>query len=122
MKILIVDDSRLSRQWAIQALPTTLFRQAEILEADNGEDAVKIYKENKPDLVLMDITMPKKNGFEALEEICKLDSNAFVVMVSADRQKLTKDRVLELGAKDILYKPIDQEILRDVLLAHIKKG
>lgn len=43
-------------------------------------------------------------------------------MVSADRQKLTKDRVLELGAKDILYKPIDQEILRDVLLAHIKKG
>ncbi|NLC27828.1 MAG: response regulator [Campylobacteraceae bacterium] len=121
MKILIVDDSRLSRQWATQALPEILLKHAQIIETDNGEDAVKLYGLERPIFVLMDITMPKKNGFEALEEILKIDPEAFVIMVSADRQKLTKERILALGAKEILYKPIQKELLRELLLSFLKK-
>lgn len=121
MKILIVDDSRLSRQWVINSLPEMLLKHAEIIEAVNGEDAISIYNKESPALVFMDITMPKKNGFEALEEIRKIDNDAFVVMVSADCQKLTRERLLGLGAKDVLYKPVDKEILRNVLLSFINK-
>lgn len=116
MKFLIVDDSRLSRNWSIQTLPEALRKRARIVEAEDGEVAVALYKEHRPDIVLMDITMPKKNGFEALEEIRAFDPKAIVIMISADRQKLTKDRVMALGAKDILPKPIDAEKLRAILL------
>jgi two-component system chemotaxis response regulator CheY len=78
MKILVVDDSKLSRQWAIQALPDMLTKHAKIFEADDGEKAIECYKKENPDLVLMDITMPNKNGFEALEEILAYDSKATV--------------------------------------------
>ncbi|MBE0495247.1 MAG: response regulator [Campylobacterales bacterium] len=116
MKFLIVDDSRLSRNWSIQTLPEALRKRATIFEAEDGEAAVALYKEHRPDIVLLDITMPKKNGFEALEEIRAFDPKAIVIMISADRQKLTKERVLALGATEILYKPIETDKLRAVLL------
>jgi len=117
MKILIVDDSRVSRQWAIGALPEALSKHAQIIEASDGEEAIQSYKENSPDLVLMDITMPNKNGFEALEKILSIDKEASVIMITADRQKITKERVLNLGAKGVLNKPLDTQDLRDLLLA-----
>lgn len=116
MTFLIVDDSKLSRQWTIQALPEVFRKRATIIEAQDGEEAVALFKTHQPDLVLMDITMPKKNGFEALEEIRALDANATVVMISADRQKLSKERLLALGAREVFYKPIDKEALRALLL------
>ena len=121
MKILIVDDSRLSRQWAIQALPEALSRHAQILEADDGEKAIELYKEHNPALVLMDITMPNKNGFEALEDILKIDQEATVVMITADRQKITKERIFNLGAKGVLHKPLETQALRELLLELIQK-
>lgn len=121
MKILIVDDSKLSRKWSIQALPDYLFKHSKILEAKDGEEGVELFKSEKPDLVLMDITMPIKNGFEALEDILKIDPNAFVIMVSADRQKITKDKISNIGAKGIIHKPIDEEELRKLLLFFIQK-
>lgn len=121
MKILIADDSKVSRHWAIQALPESLKKHAQILEANDGAQAVDSYKENSPDLVLMDITMPNKNGFEALEEILQINNKATVVMITADRQKITKERVLGIGAKGILNKPLDTEALRELLLALIKE-
>lgn len=121
MKILIVDDSRLSRQWAVQALPEVLSKHAQLHEAEDGAEAVESFKNNNPDLVLMDITMPNKNGFEALEEILQINKNATVVMITADRQKITKERVLNLGAKGILHKPLETQALRELLLSLIKE-
>ncbi|MBN2965341.1 response regulator [Sulfurospirillum sp. T05] len=117
MKFLVVDDSRLSRNWSIQTLPEALRKKATIFEAEDGEVAVALYKEHRPDIVLLDITMPKKNGFEALEEIRTFDPKAVVIMISADRQKLTRERVLGLGATEILYKPIEADKLRTILLS-----
>ncbi|UFU01372.1 response regulator [Radiobacillus kanasensis] len=76
-------------------------------EAENGIQAVEMYKTFEPDLVLLDITMPEKTGIDALREIKEFDPKANVVMCSAmGQQKLVVDAI-ELGAKDFIVKPFD---------------
>lgn len=79
-------------------------------KAKNGLQALKIYKQSKPDIVLMDVMMPDYNGFFGLEKIKEFDSNSKIVMVTADLTENTAQRLHELGADEILYKPyeIDQ--------------
>lgn len=79
-------------------------------KAKNGLQALKLYKETKPDIVLMDVMMPDYNGFFGLEKIKEFDSNSKIVMVTADLTENTAQRLHELGADEILYKPyeIDQ--------------
>lgn len=67
-------------------------------EATNGQEAVDLYKTHKPNLVLMDLTMPVMDGFEALKRIKELESDANVVVISADIQKQAIDKALKLGA------------------------
>lgn len=117
---LVVDDSNISRKWFVNALPSGLKNKVDIIEASDGFEAIQKYQDSKPDMVFLDITMPKMNGFEALEKIMGIDDQAIVVMVSADRQKTTRQKVLSLGAKAIINKPIDEEELRTILLELIK--
>ncbi len=79
-------------------------------KAKNGLQALKLYKQSKPDIVLMDVMMPDYNGFFGLEKIKEFDSNSKIVMVTADLTENTAQRLHELGADEILYKPyeIDQ--------------
>jgi len=67
-------------------------------------------------VVFLDITMPIIDGVEALETIKNINPDALVVMVSADRQKSTKEKVLALGASALIAKPIDAEEFRTILL------
>lgn len=117
---LIVDDSNISRKWLIEAIPENIKNSVTIIEAGDGESALEIYKNQKIGIVFLDITMPKMSGFDVLEELIKYDENALVIMVSADRQKSTKAKVLSLGAKGILNKPVTGEDLREILLELIK--
>ena len=114
-KILIVDDSMTSKKF----LRTMLERAGcEIIgEASDGQEGIDKYKELKPDLVTMDITMPIKNGIEALEEIMAYDSNAKVVMVTAAGQNTNMVEALKLGAADFIQKPFEI----DQIAAVIKK-
>ena len=79
-------------------------------KAKNGLQALRLYKETKPDIVLMDVMMPDYNGFFGLEKIKEFDSDSNIVMVTADLTEKTAQRLNELGADEILYKPyeIDQ--------------
>jgi len=120
MIFLVVDDSNISRKWFIATIPDAFKKHIKIIEADGGESALKIYKEQKVDIVFLDITMPNMNGFEVLKKLKELDADATVVMVSADRQKSTKSKVLEMGAKNILNKPVDADKLREILLELMK--
>jgi two-component system chemotaxis response regulator CheY len=120
LKFLVVDDSNISRKWFINAIPKSFMKSVDIVEANDGFEALDHYSEVKPDIVFLDITMPKKDGFETLQEIMDIDESATVVMVSADRQKSTKERVLKMGAKAVLNKPIDDEELREVLMGLMK--
>ncbi|QEH07454.1 response regulator CcdB [Sulfurospirillum multivorans] len=116
MIFLIVDDSKISRRWLIEMIPKKILESAEIIEGCNGEEAIALYDQHRPDIVFLDITMPIIDGFEALERIRAINKDALVVMVSADRQKSTKEKVLSLGASALISKPIDEEEFRTTLL------
>ena len=113
---LVVDDSKTSRKWLIEMIPKKILEHAIVVEGVNGQEAIDLYKEHRPDVVFLDITMPVLDGFGALEAIKAINSDAIVVMVSADRQKSTKEKVLAMGASAILSKPIDAEEFRSTLL------
>ncbi len=116
-KVMIVDDSRTSRKLMRNILEGNDFEV--VGEATNGEEAFMKYKELKPDLVTMDITMPKMDGIEALSLIRKDDSEAKVIMVSAAGQREKMVDALKRGAQDFVTKPFDEEkvvsTLKDVL-------
>lgn len=76
-----------------------------ISEAEDGLEAIEKYKLFSPDIVLMDITMPKVNGIEALKEIICFDRHAKVVMCSALGSRPLVIEALEAGAKDYIVKP-----------------
>lgn len=105
-KILIVDDSRTSRK----ILRNLLEEQGyEVKEAANGAEGVRLYKEEKADVVTMDITMPVMDGLEALEEIRSFDSDARVIMVTAAGQESKIVKAVKLGAAEFLTKPFDKD-------------
>ena len=112
-KILIVDDSMTSRKF----LRTMLERAGcEILdEAVDGQEGIDKYKELQPDIVTMDITMPVKNGIEALEEIIAYDENAKVIMVTAAGQNSNMVEALKLGAADFIQKPFELDQISAVI-------
>jgi len=116
MIFLVVDDSKISRKWLIEMIPKKIVENAEIIEGSNGEEAIALYDQHKPDVVFLDITMPVIDGFEALERIRAINPEALVVMISADRQKSTKEKVLSLGASAIISKPVDEQEFRTTLL------
>lgn len=106
-KIMIVDDAGFMRMMIKSYLNKAGY--TEIVEGEDGEKAVALYKTEKPDLVLMDITMPNVDGIEALRRIKEFDPNANVVMCSAMGQEAMVMEAIRLGAKDFIVKPFKQE-------------
>jgi len=81
-------------------------------EAENGVEAVQLYKKLRPDLVTMDITMREKDGIEAAEEILLFDPNARIIMVTALGQENLLTRAIKIGVKDFVVKPFPPERLQ----------
>ena len=114
MKILVTDDSKMARKMVIKTLTENIEGDLEIFEAQNGQEALDLYKEISPKIVFLDLTMPIMDGFTALEKIKEFDENAKVVVISADIQKLSMDRVLQLGAFNFVKKPIDSSKMKQI--------
>ncbi|MCR4427279.1 MAG: response regulator [Firmicutes bacterium] len=112
--ILVVDDAAFMRLRCAKLLTQHGYS---VHEAENGLDAVTKYAELKPDLVLMDITMPTMDGITALREIRRLDASAKVVMCSAMGQQAMVIEAIKSGAKDFVVKPFEP----DTVLAAVKK-
>ena len=102
-KIMMVDDAAFMRKVIKDALSKAGY--TDLHEAVDGADAFEKYKELKPDLVLMDITMPNMDGLEALKAIRAKDSGANVVMCSAMGQESMVMDAVRSGAKDFIVKP-----------------
>lgn len=102
-KILLVDDAAFMRMMIKDALTKNGYKN--ILEAADGEIACATYDAEKPDLVIMDITMPNKTGIEALRDIKAKDPGAKVVMCSAMGQEAMVVEAIKLGALDFIVKP-----------------
>ena len=106
-KILIVDDTAFMRVLLKQIVQNNGYEVCG--EAANGLEAIEKYKELKPDLVTMDITMPEMDGLQALEEIKKIDPAANIIMCTAIDETDRMIRAIELGALEYFIKPFDEE-------------
>ena len=105
--ILICDDAAFMRMMIKDILTKNGYTVAG--EAENGAKAVEKYNEVKPDLVLMDITMPEMDGIEALRKIKEQDPSAVVVMCSAMGQQAMVIESIQAGAKDFIVKPFQPD-------------
>ncbi|RMF02188.1 MAG: response regulator [Chloroflexi bacterium] len=105
-KIMVVDDAQFMRVRLTKLLTGHGY---DVSEAENGEQAVKTYRAARPDAVLMDITMPEKDGLEALAEIRSFDPGARVIMLTALGQESMVIQAIKSGAKDYVVKPFDPD-------------
>lgn len=90
-------------------------------EASNGVEAVQKYKELKPDVVTMDITMPQMDGIQAIKEIKKIDPDAKIIVCSAMGQQAMVVEAIQAGAKDFIVKPFQHSRVVEAL-AKVTKG
>ena len=117
MKILITDDSAFMRTVVKNALKDI---NADFYEAENGDVAVDLFKEYKPEIVLLDIIMPVKNGVMALQEIKELEPKTIVILVTSVGQDEMVEKAKELGANDFVPKPFQPAQLQEVVQKYIK--
>ncbi|MGD0278733.1 MAG: response regulator [Smithella sp.] len=106
-KILIVDDSLISVKIMKSCIPKD--KDYELFDAPDGQSGLEKYKEIKPDLTFMDLTMPVMDGFQALEEILKFDQKAIVIICTADVQIKAIAKAHDLGAFSVVKKPPAKE-------------
>jgi len=105
--VLIVDDAAFMRMMIKDILEKNGYNV--VGEAENGNIAVEKYQELTPDLVTLDITMPEKDGIQALKEIKEINPNATVIMCSAMGQQAMVIDAIQAGAKDFIVKPFQAD-------------
>ncbi|MFW5874200.1 MAG: response regulator transcription factor [Verrucomicrobiota bacterium] len=110
---LIVDDEQHLRMYLKLILKGIGF--TEFFEAENGEVGVKRYRAQRPDLVLMDVNMPVKEGLEALKEIMEFDEDAVVVMTTSVASRQAVETSVELGAAHYIRKDTPKEEIAEQL-------
>lgn len=112
-KILIVDDTKFMRV----TLSTILKEDNhEIVgEAENGAEAIELFKQMKPDLVTMDITMPVMDGIDSIKGIMEIDSSAKIIVCSSMRQQRIVIKAIELGATDFIVKPFNHDFVLETV-------
>ncbi len=113
--ILLVDDAAFMRMMLKDILTKNGYNV--VGEAENGAQAVEKYKELKPNLVVMDITMPEMDGIQAAKAIKAEDANALIIMCSAMGQQAMVIEAIQAGAKDFIVKPFQP----DRVLEAVKK-
>jgi len=112
-KILIVDDEAHIRMLIGQTLEELEDEGVEFLSADNGQSALEIIQSEKPDLVFLDVMMPKMNGMDVCSKVKKELGlqNVFIILLTAKGQELDRQRGQEVGADVYMTKPFDPEAL-----------
>ena len=117
--VMLCDDSPLVRKKIAEILGRV--GVSKIINAEDGEQAVEKYKESKPDLVFMDIVMPKKTGLDALREIRELDSEAKIVMASTVGTQANLITAIKEGAFEFLQKPVKEEDVLKIINRMLKE-
>jgi two-component system, chemotaxis family, chemotaxis protein CheY len=110
-RVLVVDDAAFMRKMVSDAL--TKGGHEVVGEGTNGEEAVAQYQELKPELTTLDITMPEKDGLQALKDIMALDPGAKIIMCSALGQESKVLEAVKSGAKDFVVKPFQPDRILD---------
>ena len=114
--ILICDDSNLARKQVLRSLPDAL--SADVQLATNGQEALELLISQKFDILFLDLTMPILDGLGVLQAIKDNNISIAVFVISADIQPEMQSKVLALGAKAFLKKPVKSEVLLEELQQH----
>ncbi|MDO4432990.1 MAG: response regulator [Alysiella sp.] len=112
-RLMIVDDSNVIRNRITRGSSQMNFEV--VATATNGLEAVELYKQHRPDVVTMDLTMPRMDGLECIYEITDFDENANILVISALSDKATGIKALQLGARGFICKPFTDEELFEAL-------
>ena len=112
-KLLIVDDEAHIRMLIEQTLEELEDEEVSFFTAENGEQALQIIREENPQLVFLDVMMPKMNGMEVCRRVKKELglNNVFIVLLTAKGQELDRQKGLEVGADLYMTKPFDPEVI-----------
>jgi CheY-like chemotaxis protein len=112
-KILVVDDNKFPRKMLIKALPEEL--ECDVAEVSRGQEALDAIAADQPDLMFLDLTMPDMDGFTVLARLKEAGNALNVIVISADIQERAVQRVMELGARAFLKKPVSTDDISRVL-------
>ena len=121
MKVLLVDDASFVRM-SLKKILDDMALGFEYIEAGDGEDAIEKYKIYSPDLVIMDITMPKMDGITAVGRIKEIDDNAKIIMCSSMGYQEKVLDAITAGAKDFIIKPYEAAKVAKSIKAVLKLG
>ena len=113
IKLMIVDDSNIIRSKITRTL--TQHNMEVVATACNGEEAIRLFAANKPDVVTMDLTMPRMDGLECIRAIRKMNANVHILVVSALADKSTAIQALKEGAQGFLCKPFTETELTEAM-------
>lgn len=119
-RVLITDDAAFMRMMIKNILTKNGYDV--VGEAENGAVALQMYKELKPDLVTMDITMPEMDGIQGVKAIRTVDPNANIVMCSAMGQQSMVMEAIQAGAKDFIVKPFQQDRILQAIERVLSRG
>lgn len=119
LRALVVDDQAINRIVLISVLEHMGY---ECIEAEDGVEAIELYKSHTPDLVLMDVVMPKMDGYEATVELKKLigDRHVPIIFLTAKSDEESLLRCLECGGDDFLQKPVNSTMLQSKVNTHLR--
>ncbi|MFW9880301.1 MAG: response regulator [Candidatus Thorarchaeota archaeon] len=119
-RVLIVDDSQVMREMIGDVLKTQGFEV--VGEATDGQEALNQYKKLKPDIVTMDVVMPKEHGIDAVKKIIAIDKEAKIIIISGLYQKTLVMEALDAGALDYVIKPFEPSELIETVNKNLKQG
>lgn len=116
VRLLIVDDSMIMRNRIARAVADERLAHVTVVGlARDGEEALRIGEEKRPDLVTMDLTMPKLDGAECISALITILPNVKILVVSALSDKITAIKAIKRGAHGFLHKPFDDEAIVNAL-------
>lgn len=110
-QILIVDDEAFIRVLLKQTLEDLEDMGVDLLVAADGEEGVEIALRRRPDLIFLDVMMPKMNGYEVCKRIKEGDSQAYIMLLTAKGQAIDKEKGLAVGANEYVTKPFDPDYI-----------
>ena len=118
-RILVVDDASFMRQMIREIVEEEGYEV--VGEASDGDEAIAAFRRLQPDLVTMDIVMPRRSGIDAVAQIRQLDAGARIVMCSALGQDRLVEDAMNAGAMAFIVKPFKPEVVLETLLSVLEK-
>jgi DNA-binding response OmpR family regulator len=121
-KVLIVDDEDLTRVLLSQVLERLHLDNLEILLAEDGEEAIRLASDERPDLILLDVLLPKVNGYDVCRQVRNIsDYNPYIIILTARGHSGDRERAETIGANDFMTKPFNPSLLVQQVLRFVDK-